>query len=77
MAQLDGDASTLSIQLQLAQMYENLPVKLEDKAIRILDIVADEDDATLRGTLRVVDLKTNPTFAALSYVWGPIPILRM
>ena len=25
----------------------------------------------MQGTLRVVDLKTNPKFAALSYVWGP------
>ena len=71
MSQLDGDASTLSIQLQPAQMYENLPVTLEGKAIRVLDILADEDGATLQGTLRVVDLKTNPKFAALSYVWGP------
>lgn len=70
MSQPDGGAFPLSIQLQPAQMYENLWVTLQEKAIRVLDIDADEDGATLRGTLRVVDLKANPTFAALSYVWG-------
>ena len=70
MSQPDGGAFPLSIQLQPAQMYENLRVTLQEKAIRVLDIDADEDGATLRGTLRVVDLKANPTFAALSYVWG-------
>ncbi|KAM6534369.1 hypothetical protein FALCPG4_004010 [Fusarium falciforme] len=55
-----------------AQLYDSIPIPSSSQCIRVLDIpkrplAADE---CLNGTLRIVDLRNSPKFAALSYVWG-------
>jgi hypothetical protein len=59
------------------QLYDSLPVIATDQSIRLLDLDAlprgstiDTNNVPLTGTLRVVSLKSSPSFAALSYVWG-------
>lgn len=55
------------------QLYGPLPPQTPRSAyIRVLDLHRDTKDPSepLRGTLRVVDLRQCPRFAALSYVWG-------
>ncbi len=55
---------------QLRQLYASLPLPSE-RCIRILDVqYGDDGEASLHGTLRVVDLQTSPAFTTLSYVWG-------
>lgn len=56
------------IRLQPGQLYQNFP--LRPRAIRVLDVLPRDGIARLRGSLRVVDLDAEPSFAALSYVWG-------
>jgi len=58
------------------QLYDSLPVIATDQSIRLLDLDAlprgstiDTNNVPLTGTLRVVSLKSSPSFAALSYVW--------
>lgn len=55
------------------QIYEPLPPNGPTAAyIRVLDLARKSKDPEepLRGTLRVVNLRECPKFAALSYVWG-------
>jgi hypothetical protein len=59
------------------QLYDSLPVIATDRSIRLLDLDAlprgstiNTNNVPLTGTLRVVSLKSSPSFAALSYVWG-------
>jgi hypothetical protein len=52
-------------------LYKSVPLPVESRCIRILDIhPSGNRQDPIEGTLRVVDLDTNPTFSALSYVWG-------
>ncbi|GAP91398.1 hypothetical protein SAMD00023353_6300420 [Rosellinia necatrix] len=57
----------------LGGLYSLLNLPKGTRAIRVLDLEttgAEIDADTIRGTLRVVDLESNPRFVALSYVWG-------
>lgn len=75
-----GDASSLPLAPTLVpdsstpmQLYQSTPLDRESRHIRILDLHREKRSPTgssLTGTLRVVSLKTCPTFNALSYVWG-------
>lgn len=52
--------------------YTPIPSTADSQLIRVLDVHAplkfhDED---IRGELRIVDLKSDPVFSTLSYVWG-------
>ncbi|KAF1981710.1 hypothetical protein K402DRAFT_221388 [Aulographum hederae CBS 113979] len=64
---------TLVPTFSAAQLYDSLPLS-DPLNLRVIDL--DEDggnsNAPLSGTLRVVNLKDSPSFAALSYVWGSI-----
>ena len=55
-----------------AQLYETLPIPSSHSYIRVLDLDKGSSSSSrqLTGTLRVVDLRTCPRFATLSYVWG-------
>ena len=55
------------------QFYGTLPLLHPSRNIRVLDLYPAEPswpNSPLTGHLRVVDLDTAPSFAALSYVWG-------
>jgi hypothetical protein len=66
----------------LNNIYESLPVSVQDRSIRVLDLDAPSSGGLfagrsnaaapvpLTGRLRVVSLKSSPAFTALSYVWG-------
>lgn len=59
--------------VQSSRLYEPLPPPGPESAyIRVLDLSRQSKDRSepLSGTLRVVDLRQSPKFAALSYVWG-------
>jgi Heterokaryon incompatibility protein (HET) len=64
------DSERISNQSQA--LYLSLPLNTKLQSIRLLDLFAAEDpqDKQLRGQLRVVNFTHNPTFTALSYVWG-------
>lgn len=72
-------------QITPSQLYSDLPISAESRAIRVLDLdpitraepTSHQDARTsyrsedpLSGTLRVVSLAESPKFTALSYVWG-------
>lgn len=54
--------------------YGSLPIELDSRCIRLLRIhppVSDHDEMDpIRCDLFVADLAANPTYTALSYVWG-------
>jgi hypothetical protein len=57
--------------------YEYEPLDHARCQIRILTLFASPDfDSSLQGRLRVVDLDSNPTYKALSYVWSTEPQLQ-
>ena len=53
-------------------LYDSLPLDYDDDSIRILDLEHGvwSKKQPLRGSLRVVSLKTSPEYAAISYTWG-------
>jgi hypothetical protein len=59
------------------QLYLSLPIPVSSRCIRLLDLDAsahlddNSESSPLTGSLRVADLSTAPSFASLSYVWGP------
>lgn len=53
------------------EMYKTLPLRMDSKDIRVLELQASEvDNASINGTLKVVSLTTRPSHFALSYTWG-------
>lgn len=51
--------------------YDSVPILQTSKFIRVLDVqAAADDEAPLSGSLRSINLADNPSFSALSYVWG-------
>ncbi|MCJ1326898.1 hypothetical protein MMC10_003564 [Thelotrema lepadinum] len=60
------------------QLYENLPLHPGSRCIRLLRLHCNykQPHAPLTGELSVVDLRSSPSFAALSYVWGDISYPR-
>ncbi|KAH7069942.1 heterokaryon incompatibility protein-domain-containing protein [Paraphoma chrysanthemicola] len=60
----------------IAQLYSRYGINTDAKCTRILDLkaipgVADYDtQEPLEGSLRIINLDTNPIYNALSYVWG-------
>lgn len=64
--------STYTPNLPSSQLYASLPLPPHMGKIRVLDLDACDANtkSLLTGTLRLVDLKDRPKFAALSYVWG-------
>ena len=58
--------------LKPRQLYENFPLEANTDTIRLLAF-GDESGGSqspLTATFRIVDLKSCPTYATLSYVWG-------
>ncbi|KAI1774057.1 heterokaryon incompatibility protein-domain-containing protein [Hypoxylon cercidicola] len=56
--------------MSLSSLYDSLPLSIDKKSIRVLDLdgnIPDSPAASLQG---VVDLTDKPVFTALSYVWG-------
>ncbi|KAK6822884.1 hypothetical protein PG987_014429 [Apiospora arundinis] len=56
-----------------ASPYESLPLVPRKRQIRVFDLdgAYDQwDTSRIKGNLRLVDLDDNPSFTALSYVWG-------
>ncbi|KAI2616127.1 heterokaryon incompatibility protein-domain-containing protein [Hypomontagnella submonticulosa] len=54
-------------------LYESLPLASGTKEIRVLDlseVSGTSGTPTIKATMRVVNLEEQPSFAALSYVWG-------
>ncbi|KAK8007772.1 hypothetical protein PG989_001762 [Apiospora arundinis] len=57
----------------LASPYRSLPLVPRRRQIRVFDLdgAYDQwDTSRIKGNLRLVDLDDNPSFTALSYVWG-------
>jgi Heterokaryon incompatibility protein (HET) len=53
------------------QLYQNLCLPTTSKFIRVLDVYAVKNEhEPITGDLRVINLDEDPSFAALSYVWG-------
>lgn len=53
-------------------LYTPIPTTDDSQFIRVLDVhvpLKDHDEA-IHATLKIVDLKSNPSFSTLSYVWG-------
>ena len=58
-----------------ALLYDPLPVGLNSRCIRLLDVYAattTSDDEVFRAQTRIINLNSEarPHFSALSYVWG-------
>jgi hypothetical protein len=65
--------SSITFPADTAQFYASLPIPPESRCIRLLDLDPADDassNSSLSGHVRVVDLNDNPSFTALSYVWG-------
>lgn len=64
---------------QVSKLYSSLPLPPESRCIRVLDIYPASDteiDELIKADIRVVDLESQPSFSALSYVWGTEAELR-
>lgn len=58
-------------------LYDELPLKPADQTIRLLKLhTANDRSDPLIADLTVVSLDSNPSFAALSYCWGPPAFTR-
>lgn len=57
-----------------AELYASLPLPTGLSSIRVFDLEAvlpyPHSENEIQGTLRVVSLLEDPSFIALSYVWG-------
>ena len=68
--------ATSSNATSLVNFYKSLPLPKHTQSIRVLDLEGftqgqyDGGAQQPYGRLRVVDLAQNPSFTALSYVWG-------
>ncbi|RDL33032.1 uncharacterized protein BP5553_08471 [Venustampulla echinocandica] len=68
--------SDLSASSPHANLYTAHPLSPNSKCIRIIDIHAptalspSQEPEIIYADLRVIDLESQPSFAALSYVWG-------
>ncbi|KAI1389509.1 heterokaryon incompatibility protein-domain-containing protein [Hypoxylon trugodes] len=58
--------------IQPPQLYDHLQIPSSGHHIRVLDLDGEppQQNTGLKGSMRVVDLKTGSRFTALSYVWG-------
>jgi len=54
----------------MASQYLYQSLNKDNSKIRLLDIVALENGASIRCEVQVVSLQDNPVYSALSYVWG-------
>ncbi|PSN64729.1 hypothetical protein BS50DRAFT_498853, partial [Corynespora cassiicola Philippines] len=57
-------------------LYDSVRIPLSSKCIRLLNVhspgpCTGAENTPIRCSLRVVDLDTSPSYAALSYVWNP------
>jgi hypothetical protein len=61
--------------MSIAELYQQHKLQPSSKCIRVLDVlpISSAVDEPLRCALSIVDLDNDPTFAALSYVWGNDP----
>lgn len=60
--------------MAVSDLYHRLPLKEGCRTIRILHVNScsgpADDDGLIVSQLRLVNLDENPSYAALSYVWG-------
>lgn len=58
----------------ISNIYQTLPIPAGGKCIRLLDILSPDESQTnggpLRAKMRLANLDCDPSFTALSYVWG-------
>ncbi|KAF5577971.1 heterokaryon incompatibility protein [Fusarium pseudocircinatum] len=52
------------------QAYNYRSLKGETRTIRLIELSAGEDGSPLEGVIRHCSLDTDPTYHAISYVWG-------
>lgn len=56
-----------------SSLYEQLSLPVDRKCIRLLDIITQDpqiNGGLIQATMRVAELDSDPSFAALSYVWS-------